>query len=212
MTTLRLPRLSRRALLLAVAAVLAAAILIGGGWWWSGVHARRVEATYATVLTRVEQSLGPQAPAEIRAAALKDLEATLARYPSARMAAQAAYELGNVRFGERDWTRARAAYEIAAARAEAPTLRTLARLGVGYAWEGERNYPKALEAYQAALASLKPGDFGYEELLVATARTQERAGKRADAIETYRRLLKDAPQSLRAPDIRSHLATLGVAP
>lgn len=197
---------------MAVAAILAMALLVGGAWWWSDLHARRVEAAYAAALARVEQTVAQQTPPEARATALKDLEATLTRYPSARMAAQAAYELGNLRFADRDWARARAAYEITATRAEAPTLRTLARLGLGYTWEGERNHAKALEAYQAALAGLRPGDFGYEEILIATGRAQEQAGKRTEAIATYQRLLKEAPQSLRAADVKNRLATLGVAP
>jgi tetratricopeptide (TPR) repeat protein len=207
-----LPDLSRRTIMLTSLGVLGIAALAGGAWWWADAQGRRAEAAYASALARAEHAAGPQATAEARAAAARELEATLARYPSSRMAAQAAYELGNLRFSERDWARARAAYDIAAARAESPTLRTLARLGLGYTWEGEHNWAKAVEAYTAAAAGLRPGDFGYEELTLALARAQEQAGKKTEAIETYRRFLKTAPQSLRASDVRSHLADLGVAP
>src|SRR5262249_58908513 len=99
-----------------------------------------------------------------------------ARYPRGARAPLGADELGNVRYGERDWARARAAYEITAARSASPTLRALARAGVGYAWEAEKNLAKAGESYQAALAGLKPGDFYYEDLLLDLARAQEQTG------------------------------------
>ncbi|MGH7393193.1 MAG: tetratricopeptide repeat protein, partial [Candidatus Rokuibacteriota bacterium] len=92
------------------------------------------------------------------------------------------------------------------------TVRTLARAGIGYAWEGEQNWAKAAEAFQAALADLKPGDFHYEELLIDLARVQEVGGQKPAAIDTYRRLLKEVPGSLRADDVRTRLASLGAAP
>src|SRR5207249_8979357 len=106
------------------------------------------------------------------------LETALPRDPSAAMAPLGAYELGNVRSGERDWARARAAYEITAARSASPTLRALARAGVGYACEAERNPAKAGERYQAALASLKPGDYYHQDLLLDLARAPEEVGRK----------------------------------
>src|SRR3989442_14950649 len=72
------------------------------------------------------------------------------------------------------------------ARGVPGTLRTLARAGIGYAWEAERTFPKALEAFQAGPAGLRPGEFYYDELLVDVARIQELSGNQAAAIETYR--------------------------
>src|SRR3989442_1787958 len=130
----------------------------------------------------------------------------------AAMAALGAYELGNVRYGERDWARARSAYEIAAARTGSPTLKALARAGIGYTWEAERNPAKAVESYHAALAGLKPGDFYYEDLLLDLARSQEQAGKKDAAVETYRRHLKELPRSPRADEIKGRLTRLGASP
>lgn len=210
-----LPRLrwpSRRTLAITVAVVVAAAVLGGGAWWWSRTQARRADAAYASALAHVQETVGPQAALAARAAAIRDLEGVLAQYPSARLAGPAAYELANMRYAARDWARARAAYEVALARAESPTVRALARLGIGYTWEAERNYPKALDTYQGGLAALKPGDFQYEELLLDLGRVQELAGRKADAIATYRRALRELPQGLRTADARSRLATLGAGP
>jgi len=187
-----------------------AAIAIGL-WLWSDAEQRRATTAHARALARAAQAR-TQDGAEARAAAARDLEAALATFPTSPLAAQTALEIGNARYAERDWARARGAWEIAAARARSTTTRTLARAGIGYTWEAERNWPKATEAFQAGLADLKPGDFNYEELLIDLARVQELGGQKPAAIETYRRLLKEVPASLRADDVRTRLASLGVAP
>ena len=103
----------------AVAIVLAVAI--AGGWYWYDTQQRRVAAAYAEVLTRVYAAQSPQAPADERARAQQALEQILAQHPSAGPVAEAAYELGNLRYAARQWAPARGAYEIAAARGTSPT-------------------------------------------------------------------------------------------
>ena len=88
------------------------------------------------------------------------------------------------------------------------TLRALSALGVAYTWEAEKNQAKALAAYEAALAGRGPKDFLFEELLMDLARVQEFGGQPQAAIATYERLLKDVPDSRRADDVRSRIATL----
>jgi hypothetical protein len=44
--------------------------------------------------------------------------------------------------------------------------------------------------------------------MVDAARAQELGGKRAAAVETYQRLLKDLPDTRRAEEIRSRVASL----
>jgi tetratricopeptide (TPR) repeat protein len=204
--------LSPRRLVAVGGGVLVLAALGLGGWWWADATERRAAAAYAEPLGRLAEARAGSLSPETRVAIANDLEAAMARYPSATLAAQAAWELGNVRYAERAWERARRAWAITLARSPSPTLRTLARAGIGYTWEAEANLPKATEAYQAALAGLRPGDFDYEEVLMALARVQESAGDRAQAVETYRRLLREVPQGLRVDDARSRLASLGAAP
>lgn len=204
--------LSSRMLVAAAGAVLVLAALGLGGWWWADATERRASAAYAEPLSRLTDTRAGALSPEARTAIANDLEAAMARYPSATLAAQAAWELGNVRYAERAWERARRAWAITLARSPSPTLRTLARASIGYAWEAEGNLPKATEGYQAALAGLRSGDFDYEEMLMALGRVQESAGDKAQAVETYRRLLREQPQGLRVDDARSRLASLGAAP
>lgn len=194
-----------------IAAAVAAVLLLGvGGWFWTSAQQQRGMARYAETFARARQ--GPEAGVEARMQAIHGLEGVLAEYPSNAMAPQAAYELGNLRFAAREYDQARAAYQVTIAKAGSGTLGTLARAGIGYAWETERKFPQAIQAYQAALADLKPAAFYYEELLVDLARTQQMLGRNAEAIATYRRILKDLPKSVRADDIRNHLASLGALP
>ena len=201
-----------RTLAVAAGAVVALALLGTGAWMWSAAQQQRGAAAYAEALMKHRAVENPQAPAEAREAAMRDLERVLAQYPTHAMAPQAAYFLGNLRFASGHQDRARAAYQLAAARAGGGTVGTLARAGTGYAWEAERKLPEATQAFEAALADLKPGAFYYEELLTDLARVQEQSGKKDAAIATYRRMLKDLPRSARAPEVRNRLGSLGATP
>jgi tetratricopeptide (TPR) repeat protein len=201
-----------RTIAIAVAAVAAVLLLGLGGWLWSSAQQQRGMAVYAETLARARQAGGPEAAAEARMQAIRSLEGVLAEYPSNAMAPQAAYELGNLRFAAHEYDKARAAYQVAIAKTGSGTLATLARSGIGYAWEAERKFTDAIQAYQTALADLKSAAFHYEELLVDLARVQELGGKKDEAIATYRRILQDLPRSARADDVRNRLASLGAAP
>ena len=203
---------STRTLLLAAAVLIFVGAAAAGGWYWYDTQQRRVAAAYATVMTRVYAAQAPQATAEARASAQRDLEQLLAQQPSAGPMAEAAYELGNLRYAARQWAPARGAYEIALARSGSQTVRALARTSVGYTWEEERDWGHAIEAFQAVARDLGPKDFLYDDVHFALARVQELGGKPADAVATYQRLLKDAPNSLRAEEARQQLTRLGGKP
>ena len=210
MRDISLPWLSTRLIVVVVGAAMAAALAGFALWWWLDAREREAVTAYLAAMKNVPAD-GTPAP-EVRAAAARELEATLARYPSSSLAPLAASELGNLRYAERDWARARAAWEVAAARTPSSTLRTLARAAIAYSWEAERNYERAAAAFQFALEGLGPGDFPYADLLLDLARVQELAGQKDAAIETYRRLLKDVPQSPRAEEVKVRLARLGAGP
>ena len=203
---------SPRAIVITVAIVVGVLAVAAGLWYWQSAEARRAAEAYAGALARVQAARAPQAPAEARAAAVRELGIVLQSYPSAPMAAQAAYELGGLRYGQRQYATARSAYEMALAKAQSRTLKMLARLGTGYTWEAERNFAKAAEAFGAAASQLHAGDAFFEEALLDLGRVQELGGRQTDAVATYRRLLKEAPATRRANEVRSRLASLGAAP
>ena len=188
--------------------VLAAA---AGGWYWYDAQQRRVAGVYAGVMTRVYAAQSPEASADARARAQQDLEQLLTQHPSASPVGEAAYELGNLRYAARQWAPARSAYEIALARGRSATVRTLARTSIGYTWEAEQNWGKAIDAYGALARDLSPKDFVFDDVQFALARAQELGGKPADAVATYQRLLKEEPNGLRAEEAKQQLMRLGGA-
>jgi tetratricopeptide (TPR) repeat protein len=203
---------NRRAILAGVLVLLLLAAAGGGFWFWQEAQDRHAAAAYAPAMARLGAARGREIPPEVRATAIRELEAALQSYPSATMAAEAAFELAGLRFADRQYAPARSAYDVARARSSSTTLRTLAQLGTAATWEAERNFARAIESYQAALAELKPGQFQYEETLVALARAYELANRKDDAIQAYRRLLTDVPKTTRAEDVRARLASLGATP
>lgn len=196
---------------LALSAVVAVVVLAAaaGGWYWYDSQQRRVTARFAEVMTRVYAAQSPQAPAEARARAQQELEQLLTQYPSATPVAEAAYELGNLRYAARQWAPARSAYEIALARGRSATVRTLARTSIGYTWEAERDWGKAVDAYETLARDLSPKDFLFDDVQFALARAQELGGKPADAVATYERLLKDEPHGVRVEEAKQQLMRLG---
>lgn len=198
-----------RALIATGLGALALGLLVGGVWFWMSTQTERAQATHADALAQAYAARNPQSPAAAKTAAMAALEAALAQAPGAPLAVQSAYELGNIRFDSGQYPTARAAYEIAYARTGSATIRTLAHAGIATTWEAERNFAKAIDAYTAALAGQKPGQFYYEDLVIGLGRSQELAGRRDEAIGTYRRLLKDVPKLRREDEIRGRLASLG---
>ena len=199
-------------LALKIAGVVVALGLVGtAGWLWLRAEEARAQAALAGTAEAVQQGEGPLATAEGRQKAIAMLQAVLTQHGRSAAAAQAAYQLGNLQYQAGDYAAARAAYEIALAKGAGGSLRTLSASGVGYTWEAQKNYASAVTAYDVAARGLGPRQFFFEEALLDLARAQALAGKPAEARATYERLLKDAPETRRAEDIRGRLAALDPA-
>ena len=194
--------------LLAVAALVVLGLVGFGGWTWYRSQQGQGAAALAAAVELAQRALAPGATPETRAGAAQALEAVIAQHPRYAGLPEAAYRLGNVRYAAGEYAAARGAYQIALAQGATGTVRGLAAAGIGYTWEAEKDYAKAQSAFEAALAGLGPKDFLYEGLLLDIARTQEFGGRRDAALETYRRLLKDVPDTRRADDVRTRIASL----
>jgi tetratricopeptide (TPR) repeat protein len=197
----------RLALQIAVGLVLVV-LVVAAGWFWYQTRESQGLLALAEASTLAQQAQGPDASSEARERAVQALEAVMTDYPRLSALPQAAYQLGNLRYRAGQYAAARGAYEVALAKGATGTVRTLAALGIGYGWEAEKAYDKALTAYEAAARSLGAKDFLYEEALLDQARAQELVGKPSAAIETYRRIIKEVPDSRRADEVQSKLAYL----
>ena len=153
---------SARTIAIAVVAVVVLLLAGFGGWLWYDAQQRRVQEAYAEVVARVQLAQAPDAPAETKITATRDLEQWLSRYPSARAVPQAAYELGNLRFGLKLYAGARTAYELSLQRGASGTLRPLVQASLARTWEAERDFARAADAYGALLKDLSPRSFLYE--------------------------------------------------
>jgi tetratricopeptide (TPR) repeat protein len=191
--------------------VVALGLLATGGWLWLRSEEGRGQAALAGAAEAVQQGEGPLATPEARQKAIAMLQAVLAQHGRSQAASQAAYQLGNLQYQAGDYAAARAAYEIALAKGVGGSLRTLSAAGVGYTWEAQKNYASAVTAYEAAARALSSKQFYFEEALLDLARAQALAGKPVEARATYERLLKEAPETRRASEIRAKIAALPTA-
>jgi tetratricopeptide (TPR) repeat protein len=194
---------------LAGVGVLLTAALVGlAAWAWHGATEARGHQALADALAAVEEAQRPSAPAEARERATRALEGFVAAHSGHSALPQVAYRLGNLRFEARQYPAARGAYELALASGAAGTLRSLAAIGLAYTWEAERDLGRAAAAFETALGGLGPRDALFEEALVDLARVQAATGKSDAAVQSYQRLLKERPDSSRADEIRTLLASL----
>lgn len=203
---------ARRLAIQAGAGVVVVALIVVGAWAWYRAQESRGEAALASATLLVQQvSAAPAAP-DARAKAIAALEAVLRDHGRFSGAAQAAYQLGNLRYASGAYAQARGAYELALAKGGPASLRTLSAVGVGYTWEAEKNYATAATAYEAALKAIAAKAFLYEDTLMALARVQELGGKPAAAVDTYQRVLKEIPDTRRSDDLKTRLANLKSRP
>ena len=186
--------------------VAAVAVLVLAVWLWMRTEDARGQAALAASADLVQQADGPLATGEARQKAITALQQVLAQHGRTSAAPVAAYQLGNLQYQSGDYTAARGAYDLALAKGAAGSVRTLAASGVGYTWEAQKNYANAVTAYEALVRQESPRQFFFEEALIDLARAQALAGKPTDAVATYERLLKEAPDTRRAADVRARIA------
>ncbi len=190
------------------AGALAVALLGLGAWLWQSRQESRGQLALAEAGQLVLQVETAQGSPEARERAINALQGVIERYPRLGLVPQAAYQLGNLRYAGGQYGAARGAYEVAIGKGATGSMRTLAALGIGYTWEAEKNYANAATAYESALKGLEPKSVLAEEGLLALARVQELGGKPAAALDTYRRVLKDMPESSRGEELRIRIASL----
>ena len=193
-----------------LALIILAAVGLGWGGWM--VWSTRAESHGAVALAQARfllaQAQTPNAVPEAKERAQKALEDVVAEYPRLSSGAQAAYQLGNLRFAAGQYPQARAAFQVATSRARSASLTSLASLGIGFTFEAEKNYEAAEKSFADTVKRASPKDFLYEEAMSDMARVQELGGKRAAALETYQKILKELPDGRRAEELRARVATL----
>jgi len=85
-------------------------------------------------------------------------------------------------------------------------LRAFATEGLGYAYEGKKDYAKALESYQKTIES--GGSFQMANAYLGAGRCYEKLGKTKEALESYRAYLKAAQKSQESNMVQHKIALL----
>jgi tetratricopeptide (TPR) repeat protein len=191
--------------LLGVVIVLA---VFGAVWTFLQQREASARRASAAAVATYRTAIAPGADAKQLEEAARSLKQLVTDYPRASGAASAWYYLGNIEYQRGNHDVAVSAFEEAARRDHA-SIGVLSRLGAGYAWEAKQDPSRALSAYQEGLKGRTPKDFQSVELLLGIARAQEQLKQPAAAVETYRRILKEAPEAPRAEEARARLALLG---
>jgi TolA-binding protein len=182
----------------------------GAVWAFLGQREASARRASAAAAATYRTAIAPGADAKQLDEAARTLKQFVSDHPRSAGAASAWYSLGNVEYQRGNHDDAIRAFEEAARR-DSGSVGVLSRLGAGYAWEAKQDPGRALAAYQEGLKGRGPKAFQSVELLLGVARAQEQLKQPAAAIETYRRIVKDAPEAPRAEEARGRLAVLGAS-
>jgi tetratricopeptide (TPR) repeat protein len=87
------------------------------------------------------------------------------------------------------------------------TYSLLALDGLGFAYEGKKEYEKAIESYKQIIATDEKFDGG--EAYLKMGRCYEKLGKNKEAVEDYESFLKASPNSLLANVVSRKVSLLG---
>lgn len=145
-------------------------------------------------------------PAEYKNALTK-MDDIVKAFPGTSSGTFALLYKGNIHLKLGEFDEAIKAYDAFLARGGREGLYTLLALeGVGYAYEGKKDYGKAIEAYQKIVAM----DQGFQarEARLQMGHCYEKLGKNKEAVESYRAYLEGGEKSLMTPLVLRKISLL----
>lgn len=151
----------------------------------------------------------PTERARIEAAVAK-FKATADAYPGTDTGLFARYQEAAAQLALGNATAAVTAFQDVVNRAGDRIYGQMARLGVAEAQARAGQYDQAINAFKE-LAQLKDGPLPVDGILMHLGRTYREAGKRADAQQTFNRLVEEFPESPFTPEAKRELDTLNKA-
>jgi TolA-binding protein len=205
-------------------AIVAIAVVVGGaaigyfGWRehvQTKAHALLAQAM-ATEDARVGPPPAPGTPSaglyfpterERAQAALTKFKIAADAYPSTDAGVYARYQQAATALSLGDTKGAIAAYQEVIANAGSGFYGQMARLGLAEAQARAGQYDQAITTFKD-LAQRKDGPLPVDGILMQLGRTYLEAGKRADAQQTFNRLVEEYPESPFTGDARKELESL----
>ena len=143
------------------------------------------------------------------ALAQSDLEKLVARYAGTNAAAQAAFELATIYYGQGQYDRGIALLEKLAESSDDGLVKAMAENGIAAGYEGAGKFADAAIHYRRAADLTRLAD-ERDVYLANAARAYQAAGNKAEAIALWRRLVDSG--GTQAPEARVRLGELTAEP
>ncbi|MBI2833607.1 MAG: tetratricopeptide repeat protein [Acidobacteria bacterium] len=214
----------RRVVTATIIAVLV--ILVGGGAWWiwqqrvqtqsaellanamATLQARVVPPAPATSTPAPPQPAGtyPSEQAKLQAALPKFLKVADA-YPTSQAGIAARYHAAAI-LASLDRTReAEQRYREVIDRAGSTIYGEMGRMGLADVQARAGKYDQAIQAWKD-MASRPQADLPIDGILMQLGRTYQLAGRTTEALQTYRRIVDEFPESQYVPEARQEIDAL----
>ncbi len=203
--------------------VVLAAGAVGGYFWWRKHRNDQAGALLASAMVVTQSPIAPaptvpgaaQAPGTFTSAkarhdaALAAFQKVAAAYPSTQDGMIAAYQAAGTLYALGRLAEAETAYADVITRAGGESALGLSsRLGLAATMADQGKYDRAIKEF-TDLAALRDGLLPVDGVLVELARIYVKAGKRADARATFKRVVDEFPTSVYVTEARQQVALLG---
>ena len=204
---------------LVIAVIVVGAIVLGYFAWHQHVQSRAHDLLAQAVAVQDARVGPPPAPGqpstglyfaterERAQQALTKFKAAADAYPSTDAGLYARYQEGSTWLQLDSPTQAAAAFQQVIDHAGDTIYGQMGRLGLAEAQARGGHYDQAINAFKE-LAQRKDGPLPVDGILMQLGRTYLDAGKRADAQQTFTRLVEEYPESPFSGDARKALETL----
>ena len=143
------------------------------------------------------------------ALAQSDLERLVARYEGTNAAAQAAFELASIYYGQGQYDRGIAVLQKLVDSSDDPLVKAMGENGVGSGYEGSGKFADAAGHYREAAALTRLED-ERDIYLANAARAYQAAGNKTEAVTIWRQLIDS--ESTQAAEARVRLGELTAEP
>ena len=204
---------------LVAAIIVVGAAALGYFAWHEHVQARAHDLLAQAVAVQDARVGPPPAPGqpstgiyfptehEREQAALTKFKTAADAYPSTDAGLYARYQQASTELAMGNAGQAATSYQQVIDQAGSSIYGQMGKLGLAEAQARAGKYDQAIDAFKE-LAQHKDGPLPVDGILMQLGRTYLDAGKRADAQQTFNRLVEEYPESPFSPDAKRELDTL----
>jgi len=189
-------------------------------WGWYQYRQDKAHTMLADAMVTEDARVGPPADAtggsggltfptehERTVAAIAKFKAVADAYPSTDAGTFARYQEASLQVSAGNTADAVKAYQAVIDRSGDGLYGQMAKLGLAEAYARAGQYEQAITGYKE-LALRKDGQLPVDGILIELGRTYRDAGKKADAQQTFNRIVEEFPDSPFTPDAKRELDAL----